>query len=296
MPMSHIYGVTLMGVSIWSGAKQILLERFDLETVVRLIQEHGVTWLFAVPPVLLALANAPGLESSQFRTIKYAFSAAAPLPLDVARRVEARFGFRIVQGYGLTEASPATHNNPLDPDRIKLGSGGPPVADTEHRIVDVETGQRTLAPGEVGEIVVRGPQVMQGYWNAPEETARALRNGWLYTGDIGWVDEEGYIYIVDRKKEMIKYKSFSIAPAELEAVLLEHPEVADCAVTSVEDAEAGQVPKAFVVPRAKGRIDMDALARFVAERVAGYKQIRHFEVIDAIPRTPSGKILRRLLK
>jgi long-chain acyl-CoA synthetase len=143
---------------------------------------------------------------------------------------------------------------------------------------------------------VRGPQVMRGYWNAPEETARALRDGWLYTGDIGWVDEEGYIYIVDRKKEMIKYKSFSVAPAELEAVLLEHPDVADCGVTGVADAEAGEVPKAFVVPRAGSRIDLDELARFVAERVAGYKQIRQFEVIDSIPRTPSGKILRRMLK
>ena len=296
LPLSHIYGVALMGAAIKSGAKQIILERFDLETVVRLVQEHGVTWLFTVPPILLALANTPGLEASQFRTVKFAFTAAAPLAPDVARRVEARLGFRVIQGYGLTEASPATHNSPLDADRIKLESGGVLLADTEHRIVDVETGERTLAPGEVGEIVVRGPQVMQGYWNAPEETARALRGGWLYTGDTGWVDEEGYIYIVDRKKEMIKYKSFSVAPAELEAVLLEHPDVADCGVTGVPDDEAGEVPKAFVVARAGREIDLNSLAEFVAERVAGYKQIRHFEVIDLIPRTPSGKILRRLLK
>src|SRR5262249_43761395 len=213
-PLSHIYGVTMMGVSVRSGSKQILLERFDLETVVRLTEEAGVTCLFAVPPTLLTLANAPGLDRSQFRTVKYAFSAAAPLPPDVARRVEARFGFRIVQGYGLTEAGPATHQTPLaPPDRIKLESSGVLLADTELRIVDIETGELDLPPGEIGEIVVRGPQVMKGYWNAPEETARALRDGWLYTGDIGWVDDEGYIYIVDRKKEMIKYKSFSIAPA-----------------------------------------------------------------------------------
>jgi long-chain acyl-CoA synthetase len=293
-PLSHIYGVTMMGVSVRSGSKQILLERFDLETVVRLIGEHGVTWLFAVPPTLLTLANAPGLEASQFRTVKYAFSAAAPLPPDVARRVEARFGFPIVQGYGLTEAGPATHQTP--PDRIKLESSGVLLADTEHRIVDIETGERDLPPGELGEIVVRGPQVMHGYWNAPEETARALRNGWLYTGDIGRVDDEGYIYIIDRKKEMIKYKSFSIAPAELESVLLEHPDIADCGVTGAPDAEAGEVPMAFVVPRAGKTLDLDALARFVSGRVAGYKQIRRFEVIESIPRTPSGKILRRMLK
>src|SRR5262249_27312597 len=160
-----------------------------------------------------------------------------------------------------------------------LESGGALLAGTEHRIVDVETGERTLPPGDVGEIVVRGPQVMRGYWNAPEETARALRDGWLYTGDVGWVDDEGYSYIVEGKEEMIKYKSFSIAPAELEAVLLEHPDVADCAVTGVQDAEAGEAPKAFVAPRAGRMIDLDALARFVSERVAGYKQIRHFEVI-----------------
>jgi len=293
-PLSHIYGVTMMGVSVRSGSKQILLERFDLETVVRLIEEHGVTWLFAVPPTLLTLANAPGLEASQFRTVKYAFSAAAPLPPDVARRVESRFGFRIVQGYGLTEAGPATHQTPLD--RIKLESSGVLLADTELRIVDIETGELDLPPGETGEIVVRGPQVMKGYWNAPEETARALRNGWLYTGDIGRVDDEGFIYIVDRKKEMIKYKSFSIAPAELEAVVLEHPDIEDCGVTGVPDADAGETPKAFVVPRAGRTIDLDALARFVSERVAGYKQIRQFEMVESIPRTPSGKILRRMLR
>ncbi len=293
-PLSHIYGVMMMGVSVRSGSKQILLERFDLETVIRLVEEHGVTWLFAVPPTLLTLANAPGLDRSHFRTVKYAFSAAAPLPPEVARRVEARFGFPVVQGYGLTEAGPATHQTP--PDRVKPESSGALLADTEHRIVDVETGERDLPPGEIGEIVVRGPQVMKGYWNAPEETARALRDGWLYTGDIGWVDDEGYIYIVDRKKEMIKYKSFSVAPAELEAILLEHPDIADCGVVGAPDAEAGEVPKAFIAPRAGRTLDFDALARFVAERVAGYKQIRRFEVVDAIPRTPSGKILRRVLK
>jgi long-chain acyl-CoA synthetase len=296
LPLSHIYGIALMGAAIMSGAKQIILERFDLENVVRLIETHRVTWLFTVPPVLLTLANAPGLSPTQFRSVKFAFSAAAPLAPEVARRVEARLGLRVIQGYGLTEASPATHNSPLDADCIKLESGGVPLAATEHRIVDLETGTRDLPPGSIGEIVVRGPQVMQGYWNAQEETAQALRDGWLYTGDVGWLDAEGYVYICDRKKEMIKYKSFSIAPAELESVLLEHADVEDCGVTGVEDSEAGELPKAFIVPRAGREIDFDALARFVAQRVAGYKQIRQFEVVDAIPRTPSGKILRRLLK
>lgn len=296
MPLSHIYGIAIMGVAIRSGARQILLERFDLEIVVRLIQEHRVTWLFGVPPVLLALANAPSLDPAQFKTLRFIFSAAAPLAPDVARRVEARLGLRVIQAYGLTEASPATHHSPLQHDRIKLESGGILLDDTEHRIVDIETGERTLPAGDIGEIVVRGPQVMQGYWNAPQETARVLREGWLHTGDIGWIDDEGYIYIVDRKKEMIKYKSFSIAPAELEAVVLEHPDIEDCGVTGVKDGEAGEVPKAYVVARANRPIDIEELTQFVNARVAGYKRIRQYEVIDRIPRTPSGKVLRRVLK
>ena len=152
-----------------------------------------------------------------------------------------------------------------------------------------------MPTGEVGEIVVRGRQVMRGYWNAPEETKRALRDGWLYTGDVGWIDDAGYVFIVDRKKEMIKCNSFSIAPAELEAALLEHPDVADCAVTGVPDPEAGQVPKAFVVCRPGSSVDFETLGRFMSARVAGYKQIRQWALVPAIPRTPSGKILRRSL-
>ena len=296
LPLSHIYGVLLMGASLWSGAHQVLMERFDLDALVKVVQEHGVTWLHVVPPVLLALANAPGLDASQFRTVKFALNAAAPLAPDVARRVEQRLGFRVVQAYGLTETSPATHHSPLEPERIKLESVGVLVADTEQRVVDLETGDTTLAPGETGEIVVRGPQVMQGYWNAPEETARTLRNGWLHTGDIGRIDDKGYAFIVDRKKEMIKCKAFSIAPAELEATLLEHPDITDCAVIGVPDNEAGEVPKAFVVRRKGCTLDGEALTQFFSTRLAGYKMIRHWQFTDAIPRTPSGKILRRTLK
>jgi len=249
-----------------------------------------------VPPVLLALANAPELDRAQFRSVKYALSAAAPLAPDVARRVERRLGFRVIQAYGLTEASPATHHSPLEPERIKLESVGLVVADTEQRVVDLETGERTLPAGDTGEIVIRGPQVMQGYWNAPAETAQTLRNGWLHTGDIGRVDEQGYAFIVDRKKEMIKCKAFSIAPAELEAVLLEHPDIVDCAVIGVPDDESGEVPRAFVVRRKGCTLDDGMLAQFFSTRLAGYKMIRQWQFTDAIPRTPSGKILRRTLK
>jgi long-chain acyl-CoA synthetase len=296
LPLSHIYGVMLMNAALGAGAHQILMERFDLETLVGVIQKHQATVLHLVPPVLLALANAPGLEPSQFRSVRYALSAAAPLAPDVARRVEQRLGVRVIQAYGLTETGPASHHSPLEPDRMKLDSVGVIMADTEQRVVDLETGETVLGPGDIGEIVIRGPQLMQGYWNAPEETARALRNGWLHTGDIGSIDAEGYTYVVDRKKEMIKCRAFSIAPAELEAALLEHPDIADCGVVGVPDAEAGEVPNAFVVARKGCTLGEAALTDYFSRRLAGYKMIRKWHLTDAIPRTPSGKILRRMLK
>jgi long-chain acyl-CoA synthetase len=294
-PLSHIFGMALMGLAVYAGARQILLERFDLDRVIQLIEEHGVTWLFAVPPVLLALANAADLARKQLSSVKFALSGAAPLAPEIARGIKDRFGVQVIQGYGSTEAG-ATHYSPLETSRIRQESCGVPMADTEHRVVDSETGERELAAGEIGEIVVRGPQIMQGYWNAPEETSAVLRNGWLHTGDIGWIDGDGYLFVVDRKKELIKYKSFSVSPVELEGVILEHPDVADCGVVGIPDPEAGEIPKAFVVPAAGKRIDLAELASFVAERVAGYKQVRRFEIADRIPRTPTGKILRRMLK
>jgi long-chain acyl-CoA synthetase len=296
LPLSHIYGVMLMNAALGSGARQILMERFDLETLMSVIQQYGVTVLHLVPPVLLALANAAGLDRSQFRNVRYALSAAAPMAPDVARRVEQRLGLRVIQAYGLTETGPASHHSPLEPERARLESVGLVMADTEQRVVDTETGERVLGPGEVGEICIRGPQLMQGYWNAPDETARVLRNGWLHSGDIGSVDEDGYTFIVDRKKEMIKCRAFSVAPAELEAALLEHPDIVDCGVVGVADADGGEVPNAFVVPRKGCTLDAAALTEFFAKRLAGYKRIGKWHFTDAIPRTPSGKILRRMLK
>jgi long-chain acyl-CoA synthetase len=206
-------------------------------------------------------------------------------------------GIRVLQGYGLTEAAPLTHMNPADdPERIRLESVGWRVSDEDEKIVDIDDATRELGPGEVGELLVRGPHVMQGYWKAPEETARALRDGWLHTGDIAHKDEQGYVYIVDRKKEMIKYKGFGIAPAELEALLFEHPAIADCAVVGKKDPDAGEIPRAFVVLRADAALTDRDLMQFVAERVAGYKQIRAVEFVESIPKNPSGKILRRVLK
>jgi long-chain acyl-CoA synthetase len=297
LPMSHIYGTMLAGTAVLAGATQIIMDRFDLEESLRLVQAHRVTRYFAVPPILVAMANSPELlRRYDLSSIRFIMVAAAPLAPEVARRVEELSGCPILQAYGLTEASPATHMGPVEPGRQSLDNQGFPVHDTEQKIVDLETGTRDLAVGEVGEVAVRGPQVMKGYWRDPEATATALRDGWLLTGDIGRIEPDGSLVLVDRKKEMIKVQGFSVGPAELEAVLFLHPAVADCAVVGVPDPEAGQVPKAFVALRPGAAAGAEELMAFAAERVAGYKQVRRVEFVDAIPRTPSGKVLRRVLK
>lgn len=295
LPFYHIYGVMLTGSFLLSGATQVIMERFDLLQSLELSQKHGVTYYFAVPPIVLALANAP-VDLSKLKSVKYVFSGAAPLPMDPARRLQEKSGVIVVQGYGMTEGSPLTHAQPHDPALVRLDSVGMPVHNTEQKIVDIETGEHELPVGEDGEIIIRGPQIMQGYWKAPAETAAALRNGWLYTGDIGHVDADGYTYIVDRKKEMIKYKGFGIAPAELESLLMEHPAVMDSAVIGVPDPEAGELPKGFVVLRQGHDVTPDDILAFANGKLAGYKKLHVIEFIEVIPKNASGKILRRELK
>ena len=260
-----------------------------------LSQQYGVTLYFAVPPILIALDNYPDLSSYDLSHIRYIMVGAAPMASEVAQRVQEKTGVRVLQGYGLTEASPITHINPVDQGRVKLHSVGLAVPNQEQKIVDLETGERALGVDEIGELVVKGPHVMQGYWKAPAETSHALRDGWLYTGDIAKIDAEGYVYIVDRKKEMIKYKGFSVAPAEVEAVLFQHEAVADCAVIGKADPEAGEIPKALVMLRPGEEVSPEDLTEFVSSRIAGYKKIREVEFVASIPRTASGKVLRRVL-
>jgi long-chain acyl-CoA synthetase len=219
---------------------------------------------------------------------------AAPLPPPVAWGVRQRFGVPVARNYGLSEASPTTHANPCA--RIKEGSIGIPVSDCEDRIMDWDTGTKEMPVGEAGELAVRGPNVFQGYWNHPEETKLALRNGWLYTGDIAWKDAEGYVYILDRKKEMIQRGGHKIAPAELEGILMEHPAVQDCAVVGIPEPGDEEFPKAFVVLHPGIVVEPEELMEFVAERVPDYKQIRELALIPEIPKNFSGKILRRILK
>ena len=296
LPFYHIYGLMLMGGAVHAGVRMVVMERFDLTETCRLTSSEGITILFVVPPVLVALLNSPSIDTVDFSRVRHVMVGAAPVAPELSRRFEKITGVKVVQGYGLTEAGPLTHINPVDDDaRLTLDTAGLPVQDCDQRIVDLETGERELGPNEVGEIIVRSPGNMLGYWNAPEATAAALRNGWLYTGDIGRIDERGYLTITDRKKEMIKYKGFGIAPAELEALLFEHDGVGDVAVIGKPDPEAGEIPKAFVVPKDK-TLTADALLAWARGRLAAYKSLGEVEFVDAIPKTPSGKILRRVLK
>ncbi len=298
LPFYHIYGAMLMGAAAYAGATAVLMERFEPSECLRLIEEHKITLFFVVPPVLVMLSAWPELKKYDLSSIRFTMVGAAPLAPEVTRRFRELTGVTVVQGYGLTEAAPLTHLNPVYSSELNvLESAGLPAHDCEQKVVDVETGEKILGPGEVGEICVRGPHVMQGYWKAPEATAATIRDGWLYTGDIGYVDARGYTFIQDRKKEMIKYKGFGIAPAEIEALLFEHPGVADVAVIGKPDSEAGEVPKAFVVRKAGHEtLTAEELTAFAKGRLAGYKTVQEIEFLQAIPKTPSGKVLRRVLK
>ncbi len=293
LPFYHIYGMmVLLNCGLVTGATQIVLPRFDPELAVRLIAERQVTDLFVVPPALLALVNYPDIDKADLSSLRFVMSGAAPLPAEVGRQAASKLDAIVMQGYGMTEASPITNVNPLASPRE--GTVGPPVADTLEKVVSLETGEE-VGPGEIGELLVYGPQVMRGYWNNPEATQETMTaDGWLRTGDIVTADPDGYIRIHDRKKEMIKYKGYQIAPAELESLLMEHPDVRDAAVIPKADADAGEVPKAFIVPR-DANVDLQAVLQFVAENVAPYKKIRDIEIVEAIPKNPSGKILRRQL-
>ena len=296
LPLFHIYGMTVLQLSaIAAGATQVMMGRFDMREMLSLIAEHRVSVLYTVPPVCLGLTLTPLLDEYDVSSLRFLLSGAAPLSGELQTRLAERLGCAVIQGYGLTETSPMTNTDFTD-ERGRPGTIGPAIPDTEERVVDLETGERDLPPGELGELLVRGPQVMKGYYRQPEATAEVITpDGWFHTGDIASMDEDGYVRVVDRKKELIKYKGFQVAPAELEGLLLEHPGVADAAVIPKADEEAGEVPKAFVVRKADHAPSADDLMAFVAERVATFKQLREVEFIDAIPKNASGKLLRRVL-
>jgi acyl-CoA synthetase (AMP-forming)/AMP-acid ligase II len=292
-PFSHQYGLCLILWTLAIGATLVFAPRFDLAVFLAAVGEHRVTRAFVSPPVVLALANDPMVDCFDVSSLRLITSGAAPLSADLMRRCAQRLGCAVIQASGLTETSPATHSQiASDPDPV-LGSIGPCLPNTDCQVVDVETGA-VLGPNQAGEIWIRGPQVMKGYLNRPEATAAMIdADGWLHSGDLGYADGAGNFFIIDRLKEMIKYKGYQIAPAELEAVLLAHPAVADVAVVPCPDEETGEIPKAFVALR--GEATPDELLAFVAARVAPYKKVRRVEFIEAVPKSSSGKILRRVL-
>ena len=294
LPFFHIYGMqVILNSSIRHGHTVVTMPRFDMEMFLRLIQDYKVTHSYLVPPIVLGLAKHPLVANYDLSSLTMINSGAAPLGKDVADACAERVSCLVKQGYGLTETSPVTHTSVNDPARVRAGSSGQLIPNTECKIVDTATGA-DLGPNERGELWIRGPQVMKGYLNNPDATAFTVDSeGWLHTGDIGYADEDGYFFIVDRVKELIKYKGMQVAPAEIEAVLLTHPAVADCAVIPVEDEEAGELPKAYVA--LKGTATAEELMAFVASHVAPHKKIRLVEFIDQIPKTASGKILRRVL-
>jgi acyl-CoA synthetase (AMP-forming)/AMP-acid ligase II len=294
LPFFHIYGMTvIMNQGLRAGATIVTMPRFDLEQFLELLERHAVTRAYVVPPIALALGKHPAVEGRDLSAIRTIMSGAAPLGGELSEQVAGRIGCKVVQGYGLTETSPVTHMvRPGGENRP--GSIGQPLPQTECRLVDPESGE-DVAPGERGELWIRGPQVMPGYLNNEEATRDTIDSeGWLHSGDVAVADDDGFFTIVDRLKELIKYKGFQVAPAELEALIITHPEVSDVAVIGVPDEEAGELPKAYVVP-AGAELDPDPLMEWVAARVAPQKRIRLVEAVEEIPKSPSGKILRRVL-
>ncbi|WP_199431927.1 AMP-binding protein [Qaidamihabitans albus] len=295
LPFFHIYGFTIiLNSGLLAGATVVTLPRFEPGTYLRALAEHRVTRAYFAPPMVLALAGAPEVDDHDLSSLRYILCGAAPLDVEVAASAEKRLGCPIRQGYGMTEASPGTHQV-FDDDfgSTPAGSVGRLSPNTQARLVLPGT-DTDVAPGETGELLIRGPQVMLGYLGDPEATASAVTDGWLHTGDLVRVDSDGVFWIVDRLKELIKYKGYQVAPAELESVLLNHPDVLDAAVIGVPHPEGGEAPQAFVV--ADRELDAAELMAWVAERVAPYKKVRGVEFVDSIPKSPTGKILRRVLQ
>lgn len=300
LPLYHIYGLTVaLTLPIALGATTVLMPRFDVPKLCSLLVQEGVTMMPMVPPAINALCQvaAAGAFPTNHK-VRWIKSGAAPLAPELARRLSDLTGITVNQGYGMTEASPVTHvgyNAP--PEMNRPASIGQPLAFTECRVLDLD--DKEVPIGEQGELVMRGPQFMLGYWKEPQATAAVLRDGWYYSGDIVRADADGFYYVLDRRKEMIKYKGFPVAPAEVESVLLEHPAVRDCGVVAKPCLEAGEIPCAFVVVR-DGFTACEALDKelrgFVADRLAHHKQPREVHFVDAVPRTPSGKVLRRELR
>lgn len=295
IPLFHVYGMTtVLILGVMQGYEMILLPKFDPETTLKTIHKQKPTFFPGAPTIYIGLLNHPDIKKYDLSSIESCISGSAPLPVEVQEKFEEVTGGKLVEGYGLTETSPVTHANFLwDQERVK-GSIGVPWPDTDAKIVSMENGE-ALPAGEVGEIAVKGPQVMQGYWNMPDETENILRDGWLLTGDLGYMDEKGYFYVVDRKKDMIIAGGFNIYPREIEEVLYEHPSVQEVIAAGVPDAYRGETVKAYIVLKEGESVTEKELDDFARKHLAAYKVPRIYEFRDELPKTAVGKILRRNL-
>ncbi|UAL46399.1 long-chain-fatty-acid--CoA ligase [Sutcliffiella horikoshii] len=294
LPFFHVYGMTaVMNLSIMQAFEMVLLPKFDPETTLKAIQKEKPTLFPGAPTIYIALLNHPDIKKYDLSSIDSCISGSAALPVEVQEQFERVTGGKLVEGYGLSEASPVTHANFLWDERVS-GSIGIPWPNTESVILSMENGE--LAPtGEIGEIAVRGPQIMKGYWNRKEETEAVLKDGWLLTGDLGYMDERGYFYVVDRKKDMIIAGGFNIYPREIEEVLYEHEEIQEVVVAGIPDAYRGETVKAYIVKKSGSKLTEEELDQYTRKHLAAYKVPRYYEFRDELPKTAVGKILRRAL-
>lgn len=296
IPYFHIYGQTVgMLVGAWNGAQQIMIPKFDIDMLLAAIKQYQPTFFPGVPTLYISMLNHPEAKTSGLDRIRRYNSGSAPLPVDVLEKFESMTGGMLYEGYGLTEASPVTHSTPTLAKR-KPGSIGLPISGTECKIVDLETGTTEVPIGEDGELCIRGPQIMKGYWNKPSETDIALRDGWLYTGDVARMDEDGYFYIVQRKKDMIIVSGFNVYPNEVEEVLFTHEAVVEAAVIGVADSYRGEAVKAFVVLKPGAQPTTADIIDFCRERLAKYKVPSQIEIVESLPKSAVGKVLRRELR
>lgn len=297
LPFFHVFGMTIcMNFPVYAACAMVLLPNpRDIPAIVQAVTKRRVTLFMGVPAMFAALNNYPGIDKIDISCVKSCFSGSAPLPVDVLQKFEQRTGSRIVEGFGLTETSPVTHANPMRTVR-KVGSIGVPFIETDSKIVDLDTGTRDLLPGEDGELVIKGPQVMQRYWNNPRETANVLRDGWLFTGDIARMDEEGYFYIVGRKKDMVIVSGYNVYPDEVDGILVAHPAVLEAATIGVPDEKRGESVKSFVVLRPGMTATAEEITAYCRENLAAYKVPRAIEFRSELPKSPILKILRRELR
>jgi len=296
IPFFHSYGQTVgMNTAIFNAATMLLIPQFEINMLLQAIQKYEPNFFPGVPTIYIAVLNHPDAKKFGVDRIKLCNSGSAPLPVEVHRQFTKLSGGTFCEGYGLSEASPVTHSNPIVGMK-KIGSVGMPFPDTDAKIVDAETGKEELGFNEPGELIIKGPQVMKGYWEKPEETANTLRDGWLFTGDIGTVDEDGFFYIVDRKKDMIIAGGFNIYPRDIDEVLFEHPKVQEAVAVGIPDEYRGETVKAYIVLKEGESCTEEEIIGFCRERLAAYKAPRTVEFRDELPKTMVGKVLRRALR